>query len=161
MTLRYRIQKNVLSSLGLIDARTNYGSNISNSASENEQPVLTYRRVKFTNRKHTSVKIIVVFKIFHRCLFATWIKPFGSDLCISISCSVDCGFEQVSANSFVTGHIILPLTKVIIDKSRLEASLLEQDTIENNSQPIKKMCFFFQFFNFILCNFLVADPTMF
>ena len=97
-----------MSSLGLIDARTNYGSNISNSASENEQPVLTYRRIKFTNRKHTSVKIIVVFKIFHRCLFATWIKPFGSDLCISISCSVDGGFEQVSAKSFVTGHIILP-----------------------------------------------------
>ena len=37
--------------------------------------------------------------------------------------------------------------KVIIEKSRGEVSLVEQDTIENVSWPIF-------FFNFILCNLL-------
>ena len=42
--------------------------------------------------------------------------------------------------------------KVIIDKSRSEVSLMEQDTIENVSQPIKNL-HFMQLFS--------ADATMF
>ena len=46
---------------------------------------------------------------------------------------------------------IYALIKVIIDKSRGEVSLLEQDSIENVSKPIKNI----YIFSFILCNFLV------
>ena len=54
--------------------------------------------------------------------------------------------------------------KVILEKSRDEVSLMEQDSIENVSKPIKffEKNIFFNFFkekkclyNFILCNFLV------
>ena len=62
-----------------------------------------------------------------------------------------------------------PVNKVIIMKSRGESSLIEQDTIENDSLPInflKKSFFlvFFKktyFFNVILCNFWAQHCNVF
>ena len=40
--------------------------------------------------------------------------------------------------------------KVIIEKSRGEVSLMGQDTIENVSQPIRNLKFFFKFHIFLI-----------
>ena len=64
-------------------------------------------------------------------------------------------FQKDAVWSNISTTRAYPMTshesKVIIEKSRGEGSLMEQDTIENVSQPIflRKKYFFFS--NFILC----------
>ena len=55
----------------------------------------------------------------------------------------------------------MPFIKVIIDKSRGEVSLFEQDTIENVSQPIKNQKKKQDFFLTSFYTLFSVDATMF
>ena len=93
-------------------------------------------------------------------------KPGGKIAYYSvIACSSSCwNFIRVVVMSIRVDLSQWFVIKVILEKSRDEVSLMEQDSIENVSKPIKffEKNIFFNFFrekkclyNFILCNFLV------
>ena len=93
-------------------------------------------------------------------------KPGGKIAYYSvIACSSPCwNFIRVVVMSIRVDLSQWFVIKVILEKSRDEVSLMEQDSIENVSKPIKffEKNIFFNFFrekkclyNFILCNFLV------